>query len=160
MEDLERALDAPLHVLYMKQLCLLRERALRAFKQALTSEGTEFEAMMQADELFRKEALDCTRQSPDWSYAKEATLFKAALLEVAAKAKKLQDLKLSAAKQNQQAMEYLRMQQQQLQAIQQQVSVSCASLLPRIYKNSGSSLLLLLIGCELSLERSDGLSHP
>lgn len=54
MEDIEKFLDAPLHVIYLKQLSILREKSLKTFKQALTSEGTEFEAMMQADEFYRK----------------------------------------------------------------------------------------------------------
>lgn len=54
VEDLEKFLDAPLHVIYLKQLSILREKSLKTFKQALTSEGTEFEAMMQADEFYRK----------------------------------------------------------------------------------------------------------
>ena len=44
--------------------------------------------------------------------------------EIANKSKKLQEVKLSAAKQTQQAMQYLQMQQQQLQAIQQQIQGS------------------------------------
>jgi len=56
VEELERFIDAPLHVLYMKQLSLLREKALKTFKSALTAEGGEFEAMMAADDFFRREA--------------------------------------------------------------------------------------------------------
>ena len=56
VEELERFIDAPLHVLYMKQLSLLREKALKTFKSALTAEGGEFEAMMVADDFFRREA--------------------------------------------------------------------------------------------------------
>jgi hypothetical protein len=54
IEDLEKLLDAPLHVVYLKQLSILREKSLKTFKQALTTEGTEFEAMMQADDFYRK----------------------------------------------------------------------------------------------------------
>jgi len=123
VEDLEKALDAPLHVLYLKQLTLLREKALKQFRAALGtgSEGTEFEAMMQADEFFRKEAEQATRASPDWDYAREAQSLKTALGEVANRARKATEAKLVSAKNNQQAMSYLQMQQQQLQAIQQQV---------------------------------------
>jgi hypothetical protein len=71
VEDLEQALDAPLHVLYMKQLSLIREKALKSFKSALGAEGSEYEAMVAADELFRREAEELTRQTPDWDYAKE-----------------------------------------------------------------------------------------
>ena len=62
VEDLERALDAPLNVIYLKQLSLIREKALRNFKAGLTAEGSEYEAMMQADEFFRREAEESTRQ--------------------------------------------------------------------------------------------------
>lgn len=119
---MEKCLDAPLHVLYLKQLGLHREKALKNFKAALTTEGTEFEAMMQADEYFRREAEDSTRQNPDWDYSKETAYLKSALGEIAQRARKMQEIKLSAAKQSNQAMQYLQIQQQQLQAIQQQLS--------------------------------------
>lgn len=77
--------------------------------------------MTAADDLFRREAEDATRQSPDWSYTRELQGLKASLSELAGRSKKLQDARLQAAKQNQQAMQYLQMQQQQLQAIQQQI---------------------------------------
>lgn len=122
VEDLEKFLDAPLHVVYLKQLNLIRDKALKLFKSSTaSSEGSEFEAMMQADELFRREAEDSTRASPEWTYAREQQTLKAALAECVGRGKKLQDAKLQAAKQNQQAMQYLQMQQQQLQAIQQQI---------------------------------------
>lgn len=122
VEDLEKLLDAPLHVLYLKQLSILRERAMKTFKQSLsTTEGSEFEAMMSADEYFRREAEESTRQNPEWDYSKETSNLKGALSEIASRARKFQEVKLQAAKQTQQAMQYLQMQQQQLQAIQQQV---------------------------------------
>lgn len=41
-------LDAPLHVVYLKQLSLLRDKSLKTFKQALAAvDATEFDAMMQ-----------------------------------------------------------------------------------------------------------------
>jgi hypothetical protein len=123
IDDLERLLDAPLHVIYLKQLSIIREKALKTFKQALgTKEGTEFEAMMQADEYYRKEAEEMTRLNPEWTYAKECQNLKSALLEIANKSKKIADVKLQASKQNAQAMQYLQIQSQQMQAIQQQVS--------------------------------------
>lgn len=48
VEDLERTLDAPLHVVYLKQLSLVRDKSVKTFKQALAAvDGTEFDAMMQ-----------------------------------------------------------------------------------------------------------------
>lgn len=121
IEDLEHTLDAPLHVLYLKQLNLLKEKAMKTFRASLSQEGSEYEAMMGADEFFRREAEDATRQNPDWDYNSDVGTLKATLSEIASRARKVQETKLSAAKQTQQAVQYLQMQQQQLQAIQQQV---------------------------------------
>lgn len=121
IEDLEKALDAPLHVLYLKQLSLLREKAIKIFKSALTAEGSEYEAMQQADEFFRKEAEQSTRTTPDWDYSRESQALKTALGEVVSRAKKIVEVKLASSKREQQAMQFLQIQQQQLQAIQQQV---------------------------------------
>ena len=74
--------------------------------------------------MFRREAEEATRQSPEWGYSKEAAGLKASLQEIASRSRKLTEAKLQASKQSQQAMQYLQMQQQQLQAIQQQISVS------------------------------------
>eukprot|EP01041_Mallomonas_annulata_P012480 gene12480-26268_t len=124
VEELERTIDAPLHVLYLKQLALLRDKAVKTFKTSLTTEGTEFEAMLQADEFFRREAEQSTRANPDWNYSKDAAALKSTLGEIAQRAKKVTEVKLAAAKQNQQVLQYMQMQQQQLQAIQQQVQGS------------------------------------
>lgn len=122
VEDLEKILDAPLHVVYLKQLSLLREKAMKNFKSEIgAAEGSEYESMMQADEFFRREAEESTRQNPEWDYSKETSSLKVALSEIASRARKFQEVKLQAAKQTQQAMQYLQQQQQQLQAIQQQV---------------------------------------
>lgn len=125
VEDLERLLDAPLHVLYLKQLSLVRERSFKTFKEALAAvDASEFDAMMKADAQFRSEAEAATRQSPEWTYSKEMASLKASLVEMAARSRKVAEVQVQANKQNQQAMQFLQMQQQQMQAIQQQVSVS------------------------------------
>jgi len=125
IEDLERMLDSPLHVVYLKQLSILREKALKTFKSTIgSSEGQEYEAMLQADDFFRREAEEATRQNPDWDYSREMSYLKQSIGEIASRVRKMQDVKLSAAKQTQQAMSYLQMQHQQLQAIQQQVQGS------------------------------------
>lgn len=91
----------------------------------MTSEGTEFEAMQKADDLFRREAEALTRStSPDWSYEPMAKHFHSSLLEIAQRNKKITEVKLASQKQQQQSLQYLSMQQQQIQAIQQQMTVS------------------------------------
>jgi hypothetical protein len=127
IDELEKLLDAPLHVLYMKQLQLCREKAVKSFQKQLATakDGTEYDAMSQADEMFRREAEECTRrQSSDWSFGKEASLLKSSLSEIVFQIRKNTQIQLKGAKQNQQAMQYLQFQNQQLQALQQQMMVS------------------------------------
>jgi len=51
--ELDAALDAPLRVLYLKQLRLLRDRALARYKAtARDSEASDFEALLATDEFF------------------------------------------------------------------------------------------------------------
>ena len=76
-------------MLYLKQLGLLREKAMKSFKAGLTAEGSEYEAMMQADEFFRREAETSTRQSPEWDYAADTSSLKGALSEIASRAQKV-----------------------------------------------------------------------
>ena len=54
---------------YLKQLSLLREKSLKVFRQALTTEGTEFEAMVQV-----RTALPLPAISPSHTLA-ESSLF-------------------------------------------------------------------------------------
>jgi hypothetical protein len=116
-------IDAPLHVLYLRQLALLRERAMRLFAKAANSaEGNEFEAMTQAEDVFRRDASEFTRQNPEWSYAKEATLLKSALQDLASRTKKLNDEKVAAAKSQERILLAMNTYQQQLQAMQQQLT--------------------------------------
>jgi hypothetical protein len=51
-------------------------------------------SFMQADEFFRREAESSTRQSPEWDYSKEVQNLKAALSEIAQRAKKIQVRKI------------------------------------------------------------------
>jgi hypothetical protein len=54
IDDLERTLDAPLQVVYMKQLRLLRDKALQRFRTSIkSSESAEFDSMISSDEYFR-----------------------------------------------------------------------------------------------------------
>jgi hypothetical protein len=173
VEELERLVDAPLHVLYLKQLTLARERALKLFRQTLVTAETptnpansgvggggvvtEYDAMMNADETFRREAEDFTRSSNgEWSYAKDAQLLKQSFQEVTSRIKKIQETKLLAAKQSQQAMSYLQMQQQQIQAIQQQMTVSFPFC---ILLCCFAHFLFLLLGRSESIQYRSGLSN-
>ncbi len=52
---------------------------MKNFKASITNEGGEYEAMMQADEFFRKEIEESTRSNPEWDYSKEVAHLKTTL---------------------------------------------------------------------------------
>jgi len=79
IEELEKIIDSQLHVIYSKQISLIRDKAVKNFKASLSNEGSEYEAMMQADEFFRKEIEEATRSNPEWDYSKEVAHLKTTL---------------------------------------------------------------------------------
>ena len=122
LEGLEAALDAPLHVLYLKQLALLREQALQRFRSAAkTSGASEYEAMLQADSLFTREAEDATREGSDWDYTLERSYLQSVMNSIAESGKKALDVQMKSAQTQQTAMQFLQQQQQMIQQLQMQL---------------------------------------
>ena len=72
VEDLERAVDVPLRLLYNRQLANLREKALRRYRDAsVSAAGSEkaaeadYEAMVDADKVRRRaRARACLSRTP------------------------------------------------------------------------------------------------
>lgn len=123
LEDLEQSIDMPMQVLFLKQLALLREDALRKYKSASgsASSSSDYEAMVAADEYFASEAEKSVRRGSGWTYAAERTHLQSVMSDVAAGGKRLADVQLKAAQQQTLAMQYLQMQQQTIQQLQQQL---------------------------------------
>ncbi|KAF6002227.1 hypothetical protein F1559_002956 [Cyanidiococcus yangmingshanensis] len=119
--ELESVLDASLQSLFLKQLQLIRENALQHFKTASSSEEIPGDfAFYTADALFQREAEDSVRPGSDWSYANERSDLQQTMAEISARRKQLIHVQIQAAEQQRQAMQYMQLQQAQLQAIQQQ----------------------------------------
>jgi hypothetical protein len=119
--ELESVLDASLQSLFLKQLQLIRENALQHFKTASASEEIPGDfAFYTADALFQREAEDSVRPGSDWSYANERSDLQQTMAEISARRKQLIHVQIQAAEQQRQAMQYMQLQQAQLQAIQQQ----------------------------------------
>lgn len=120
--DLESTLDSPLRVLYLRQLSLLRERALTKYKsEARSGDKSEYEAMVEADDMFVREAEESTRTQGGWDYQGERSNLQNILNEMASNSKKVTAVELRAAQQQSTAMQYLQMQQQQIQQMQMQL---------------------------------------
>lgn len=122
LEELESAVDAPLQILYMRQLAFIREKALQKYRSASrTSEASDYEAMLQADAQFERQADEATREGSDWDYAAERTHLQTVMNELASSGKKLADIQLKNAQQQSTAMQFLQQQQQMIQQLQMQL---------------------------------------
>jgi hypothetical protein len=123
--QLETSLDAPLQVLYLKQLQLLRDDALQRYRAASkTSGASEYEAMLQADAYFTRNAEDSTREGgneEEWDFSRERSALQTVMNTMAESGKKSQEVQLKSAQQQQTAMQFLQQQQQMIQQLQMQL---------------------------------------
>ena len=120
LAEMERTIDAPLQVLYLKILSILREQALERYRTALQS-ASEYEAMLQADSFFVREASDATREEGGWDYTAERQFLQSIMNQLAASARQATNLQLTTAQQQQTAMQFLQSQQQMIQQLQMQL---------------------------------------
>ncbi|GKY90434.1 hypothetical protein MPSEU_000017200 [Mayamaea pseudoterrestris] len=123
LRELEAAVDAPLQVLYLRQLAYLREAALQRFRASTKTTGvSDYEAMLQADSQFVSQAEQSTRPSnADWDYSSERTFLQAVMNNFAETSRKVQDAAITASQQQQTAMQFLQSQQQMIQQLQMQL---------------------------------------
>lgn len=123
LEELEAALDAPLQVLYLRQLAMIREKALTTYRAAAkTSGASDHEAMLAADAQFEADAEEATREGGgDWDYGTERAHLRAVMNDLASSGKKLVDARLQSGQQQSTAMQYLQQQQQMIQQLQMQL---------------------------------------
>mmetsp|Transcript_25119 Transcript_25119/g.50059 ORF Transcript_25119/g.50059 Transcript_25119/m.50059 type:complete len:310 (+) Transcript_25119:1617-2546(+) len=122
LADLEASLDAPLLVLYLRQLGQLRRRALARY-EARKAGSSEYEAMSDADDYFVSQAEEMTRSggSSAWDYEGERSGLRSVLKSLSQSSRAARDAELNAGRQQGTAMQYLQMQQQQLQQMQMQL---------------------------------------
>jgi len=137
--DLELGIDAPMQVLFLRQLALLREEALRKYRtnSGAASASSDYEAMVSADEFFASGAESSVRRGSGWTYAAERAHLQSVMGDVASQGKRLNEVQTKAAQQQQLAMQYLQMQQQTIQQLQMQMygqtspwNVGCAYRVP------------------------------
>lgn len=123
IQQLESSLDAPLQVLYLKQLALIRQAALERYRSATASAGgvADYEAMLQADAQFVAAAEASTRPGSTWEYATERSFLQMVMNNLAESGRQTTQIKLSSAQQQQTAMQFLQSQQQMIQQLQMQL---------------------------------------
>ena len=122
LEELEAALDAPLQVLYLRQLSILREKALQLYRaNTRAAEASDYEAMLQADNQFTRDAEEATREGAGWDYAGERSYLQSVMNDVAQTRKKLIDVQMKAGEKQTTALQFLQQQQQIIQQLQMQL---------------------------------------
>mmetsp|Transcript_8796 Transcript_8796/g.17703 ORF Transcript_8796/g.17703 Transcript_8796/m.17703 type:complete len:307 (-) Transcript_8796:228-1148(-) len=122
LSELETTLDAPLQVLYLRQLALLREQALSSYRSASkASESSDYEAMLAADAQFLRGAESSTRKSSAWTYDSERSHLQNVMNEFAQTTKKLTETRIQSSQQQSTAMQFLQHQQQMIQQLQMQL---------------------------------------
>lgn len=129
--QVEAALEQPLLVLYLKQLALLRDEALRRFQKAASAQGSsEYEAMLQADAYFAREAeasvpsaISSTSASSvnAWDYASDRAQVQSIMNSIVKSQETATNVRLQAGQQQQTAMQVLQQQQQMIQQLQMQL---------------------------------------
>jgi hypothetical protein len=122
LAELEASLDAPLQVLYLRQLALLREQALESYRSASrVSETSDYDAMLQADAAFTSAAQSATREGSNWDFAAERTHLQSIMNDIASTRKKLMDVQMKSSEKQSTAMAFLQQQQQMIQQLQMQL---------------------------------------
>lgn len=119
--ELESIIDTSEHAIFMKLLQLIRENALVHFKSATSSEEMPSDfAFFSAVSLFMREAEKSKRPGSSWSSTQEREDLQSKMQEISTQRKKLLTSQVTAAQQQAHAMQYLQMQQSQMNAIQAQ----------------------------------------
>jgi len=122
LSELEAALDAPLQILFHKQLQYVRETALNRYRTAtVTSGGSDYEAMLQADAYFTQRADELNRDGHVWDATGERAFLQGVLNQLAAASQKATSVQTSAAQAQQTTMQFLQSQQQMIQQLQMQL---------------------------------------
>ena len=131
LTELELALDAPLQLLFYKQLSYIREQALQRYRTAIQTDSSlsEFEAMSQADAVFVRMANEATRESAmssggssdEWDSSKERAFLQSILNQMASTSRQASKVKQDAVLQHQSVMQFLQQQQQMIQQLQMQL---------------------------------------
>lgn len=118
--ELEAIVDTGLLAVYMKQIQLIREDAVAAFKAQLSDDMPDELALFTAHSQFIQAAREAKRPDSTWSCEAEEADLHNMLSELSQQHRKLMSTKMTASQNSAKAMQFLQMQHAQVQAIQQQ----------------------------------------
>lgn len=119
--ELESIIDTTENAIFMKQIQIVRESALVQFKASTSSDDVPSDfAFFTAVSSFMREAEESKRPDSNWNSKRELQDLQNMMHEISAQRKKLLTSQVSAAQQQAHAMQYLQLQQSQMNAIQAQ----------------------------------------
>lgn len=118
--ELEAIIDTGLMSVFMKNITIVSREALAAFKSSIAADIPADYALYNADALFVKKAKEGTRQGSSWTFETERTDLQNMMTEIAAQQRKLHETEVNASQQQSKAMQFLQMQQAQMNAVRQQ----------------------------------------
>lgn len=118
--ELETIMDTALMSVYMKNIAICARESLSSFKSSISSEVPADYALYSADAQFVSAAKEGIRPGSTWNYDTERTDLQNMMNEIAAQQRKLVDTQVTASVQHSRAIQFLRMQHAQMQAVQQQ----------------------------------------
>ncbi|KAG8468369.1 hypothetical protein KFE25_013452 [Diacronema lutheri] len=119
--ELKAAAHAKLHVAFGQQLQVLKAKAIAIYQDSVSASDVNVQGMITADQFFVREAAASIASGASWSYAAERQSLQGILQTLEREWKKGVAAKIQAAQQMSTAMQYLQVQQAQLQQLQQQL---------------------------------------
>jgi len=118
--ELEAIIDTGLMSVFMKNVAIISREALASFKASISEEVPADFSLYHVDSTFVKQAGESVRRGSGWSFATERADLQNLMTEIAAQQRKLLDTQVTASQEQSKAMQLLRMQHAQMQAVQQQ----------------------------------------
>lgn len=118
--ELIAILDTGLMSVYLKNLGIISREALAAFKTSIAEEMPADFALHTADAYFERKAKEGIRQGSPWKYETERVDLRNTMNDIASQQRELVKTQITASQQQTKAISFLRVQQAQMRAVQQQ----------------------------------------
>eukprot|EP00304_Pavlova_gyrans_P007198 CAMPEP_0206058304 /NCGR_PEP_ID=MMETSP1466-20131121/46343_1 /ASSEMBLY_ACC=CAM_ASM_001126 /TAXON_ID=44452 /ORGANISM="Pavlova gyrans, Strain CCMP608" /LENGTH=278 /DNA_ID=CAMNT_0053433599 /DNA_START=24 /DNA_END=860 /DNA_ORIENTATION=- len=120
-EELKVNVLSKMHVAFQQQLQVLKTKAIQMYQEAVATSDVNVQGMLTADQYFVREASASIPEGADWSFQSERQNLQTIMQTLEREWKKGVAAKIQAAQQMSTAMQYLQVQQAQLQQLQQQL---------------------------------------
>lgn len=118
--ELEAIIDTGLMSVFMKNIAIMSREALASFKASIAEDLPADYALYNVMTTFSKRAKESIRRGGSWTFESEQVDLKNMMQEISEQQRKLLESQVNASQQQSKAIQFLRMQHAQMQAVQQQ----------------------------------------